>query len=108
MLDVGTGTGRAAIGLARAGATVTGVDASAEMLDVARARAGAITDPPLNITFDVGDAHALTFPSGYFDVAVSLRVLMQAVAHEAQRERALLDGPDRPEVIAVRVERGMT
>lgn len=76
VLDVGTGTGRAAIGIARAGATVTGVDASAEMLDVARARAAAITDPPLNITFDVGDAHALPFPSEHFDVAVSLRVLM--------------------------------
>ena len=32
VLDVGTGTGRAAIALARRGASVTGVDASAEML----------------------------------------------------------------------------
>ena len=32
MLDVGTGTGRAAIALARRGAIVTGVDASNEML----------------------------------------------------------------------------
>ena len=32
MLDVGTGTGRAAIALAKRGAMVTGVDASAEML----------------------------------------------------------------------------
>jgi len=39
VLDVGTGTGRAAIGLAKAGATVTGVDASNEMLEVARIRA---------------------------------------------------------------------
>ena len=36
VIDVGTGTGRAAIGLAQAGAIVTGVDASVEMLDVAR------------------------------------------------------------------------
>ena len=39
ILDVGTGTGRAAIVLARRGAIVTGVDASAEMLDVAARRA---------------------------------------------------------------------
>ena len=39
ILDVGTGTGRAALLLARGGARVTGVDASEEMLAVARARA---------------------------------------------------------------------
>lgn len=76
VLDVGTGTGRAAIGLGRAGAVVVGVDASAEMLDVARARAAEVTDVPMAVTFDVGDAHALPFPSEHFDVAVSLRVLM--------------------------------
>lgn len=73
VLDVGTGTGRAAIGLARAGASVVGVDASAEMLDVARARAA---DLGVDVTFDVGDAHALPFAADQFDVAVSLRVLM--------------------------------
>ena len=41
VLDVGTGTGRAAIALARRGAIVTGVDASAEMLAVARRNADA-------------------------------------------------------------------
>jgi ubiquinone/menaquinone biosynthesis C-methylase UbiE len=73
VLDVGTGTGRAAIGLARAGATVVGVDASSEMLEVARERAAAAGVP---VTFDVGDAHALPFPEKHFDGAVSLRVLM--------------------------------
>ena len=73
LLDVGTGTGRAAIGLARAGATVVGVDASSEMLDVARERAAAAG---VSVTFDVGDAHALPFSAEQFDGAVSLRVLM--------------------------------
>ena len=73
VLDVGTGTGRAALALARAGATVTGVDASREMLDVASARAG---EAGLAVRFEVADAHALPFPDKAFDLAVALRVLM--------------------------------
>lgn len=75
ILDVGTGTGRAALLLARGGAQVTGVDASEQMLAVARERA---RTEGLNITFAVGDAHALDFPDRAFDVAVSLRVLMHS------------------------------
>jgi 2-polyprenyl-3-methyl-5-hydroxy-6-metoxy-1,4-benzoquinol methylase len=73
VLDVGSGTGRAALLLARAGARVTGVDASEPMLAVARQRAA---DEQAIITFAVGDAHALEFPDRAFDVAVSFRVLM--------------------------------
>ena len=73
VLDVGTGTGRAAIGLARRGARVTGLDASAEMLRVARARA---SEAGLEAAFEVGDAHRLAHPDRGFDCAVSLRVLM--------------------------------
>src|SRR5947208_15238059 len=73
VLDVGTGTGRAAITLARRGARVTGVDASSEMLDVARARAAAAG---AEVRFEAGDAHALPFADRSFDAVVSLRVLM--------------------------------
>jgi 2-polyprenyl-3-methyl-5-hydroxy-6-metoxy-1,4-benzoquinol methylase len=73
VLDVGSGTGRAALLLARAGARVTAVDASEPMLAVARQRA---SDEHLTITFAVCDAHALDFPDRAFDVAVSFRVLM--------------------------------
>jgi len=73
VLDVGTGTGRAAIGLARRGARVTGVDASAEMLRVAKARAA---EAAAEAVFEVGDAHRLAYPDRAFDAAVSLRVLM--------------------------------
>jgi SAM-dependent methyltransferase len=73
VLDVGTGTGRAALALAAAGATVTGVDASSEMLDVARARAA---DLGLQATFDVADAHHLPLADRSVDVAISLRMLM--------------------------------
>jgi len=73
VLDVGTGTGRAAIALAARGATVTGVDASAEMLAVARRRA---QEAAVNVEFATGDAHRLAFPDRSFDTVVCLRVLM--------------------------------
>ncbi len=73
VLDVGTGTGRAALLMAAAGANVTGVDASEEMLLVARARA---VGEPGTLKFSTGDAHALDFPDRSFDIAVSLRVVM--------------------------------
>ena len=73
VLDVGTGTGRAAIALARRGARVTGVDASSEMLRVAKARAA---DAGLDAVFETGDAHRLAYPDRVFHAAVSLRVLM--------------------------------
>jgi len=73
ILDVGTGTGRAAIALARRGARVTGLDASSEMLSVARARARELDLP---IDFVEGDAQALRFPDRSFTSVVCLRVLM--------------------------------
>ena len=73
ILDVGTGTGRAAIALAKRGAMVTGVDASAEMLQVAERRA---REAGADVTFVRGDAHGLDFPDRSFDAVVCLRVLM--------------------------------
>lgn len=75
ILDVGTGTGRAALLLARGGARVIGVDASDEMLAEARRRAA---EEGVRVSFQAGDAHALSFPERSFDVVVSLRVLMHA------------------------------
>jgi ubiquinone/menaquinone biosynthesis C-methylase UbiE len=76
IVDVGTGTGRAAIGLAGEGAIVTGLDASAEMLRVAATRAA---EAGTAVTFGVADAHALPLPDRSVDAAVSLRVLMHAI-----------------------------
>jgi 2-polyprenyl-3-methyl-5-hydroxy-6-metoxy-1,4-benzoquinol methylase len=80
ILDVGTGTGRAAIALAKGGAIVTGVDASAEMLAVAERRARDAGGGPGGggpaIVFARGDAHRLEFADRSFDAVVCLRVLM--------------------------------
>lgn len=98
ILDVGTGTGRAALLMAEAGATVTGVDASEEMLAIAREHAA---EQHAAVTFAPGDAHALAFPDRSFDAAVSLRVLMhtprwrQCVAElcRVSRHLVVLDYP---------------
>jgi ubiquinone/menaquinone biosynthesis C-methylase UbiE len=73
ILDMATGTGRAALALAKRGARVTGADASSEMLAVARRRAA---DAGLVIDFVQGDAHALAYPDRSFDAVVCLRMLM--------------------------------
>ena len=73
VLDVGTGTGRAAIALAAGGASVTGIDASEEMLAVARRRAA---DAGVSVEFIRGDAHGLSVPDRSYDFVVCLRVLM--------------------------------
>jgi ubiquinone/menaquinone biosynthesis C-methylase UbiE len=75
ILDVGTGTGRAALLMARGGAEVTAVDASEQMLDVARRRAA---EERARIRFQRGDAHALQFRDREFDVVICLRLLMHA------------------------------
>jgi 2-polyprenyl-3-methyl-5-hydroxy-6-metoxy-1,4-benzoquinol methylase len=75
ILDVGTGTGRAAIIMAQGGGCVTAVDPSEEMLEIARRRAA---EASLSIRFAAGDAHRLEFSDRAFDVVISLRVLMHA------------------------------
>jgi ubiquinone/menaquinone biosynthesis C-methylase UbiE len=79
--DVGTGTGRAALALARRGADVIGIDASTEMLAVAARRAHeALADgrgaAAGEVRFERGDAHALPLEDRSVDAAVCLRVLM--------------------------------
>jgi ubiquinone/menaquinone biosynthesis C-methylase UbiE len=98
VLDVGTGTGRAALSLAARGARVSGVDASSEMLRVARARAEAAG---LAIAWSAGDAHHLAFDDRSVDAAVSLRVLMHTLGWEAcvaelcrvARQKVVVDYP---------------
>jgi SAM-dependent methyltransferase len=67
-LDVGCGTGHHLKGLAERGFQVTGVDGSAEMLDVARQ---AVSDADLHLA-DVGH---LPFADDSFDLALCIEVL---------------------------------
>jgi SAM-dependent methyltransferase len=69
ILDVGTGTGRAALLMARGGARVTAVDASVEMLAVAQRHAD---EERLAIRFLPGDVHRLEFGDREFDVVICL------------------------------------
>jgi malonyl-CoA O-methyltransferase len=71
LLDVGTGTGRHAIRIADAGARVTALDFSEEMLEVARGKPGAE-----RVRWMTHDANApLPFPDRSFDRVLSALVL---------------------------------
>ena len=75
LLDVGCGPGDAALALAEdlgADGEVVGIDASAEMIAVARARAAAAR---CRVRFSVGDALALDEPDRAFDAVRSERTL---------------------------------
>ncbi len=69
VLDVGTGTGVVAITAARVGASVTGIDLTPALLDVARQNAQ-IAKVATTQWFE-GDAERLPFPDEQFDVVVS-------------------------------------
>lgn len=75
IVDVGTGTGTVALELVERypHITVTGVDASAGMLDEARRQAGVRLDGPAGqrLSFVRGEAAELPFDAGAFDAAVS-------------------------------------
>lgn len=68
-LDVCCGTGDIAFALAAQGATVTGLDFTQQMLDVARQRSATATPASghENPMFLQGDAQALPFPDATFD-----------------------------------------
>jgi len=69
VLDIGCGTGNAALAAARRGALATGVDQARGLLEVARSRA---READLDVEFLEGDAGDLRIAHGQFDVALSV------------------------------------
>jgi len=69
VLDLGCGTGNGALLAAARGATVTGVDPAARLLDVARARAA---EQSLDVNFILGEAGAIPMEAGSVDVVLSV------------------------------------
>ncbi len=69
VLDVGTGTGVAAITAARTGAVVTGLDLTPELLEAARQNAQIAQIK--HITWTEGDAECLPYEDASFDVVLS-------------------------------------
>ena len=89
ILDVATGTGLVAFGLAGRGARVTGLDQSEAMLAGARRRLAAA--PPQiqdNVTFIQGEAEHLPFPDQEFD-ALTFTYLLRYVDDRAATMREL-------------------
>jgi SAM-dependent methyltransferase len=84
VLDIGCGTGNAALLAGRAGAAATGLDPAARLIEVARERAAALG---VDARFVIGDAQALPVGDAEFDVVVSVFALIFA----ADPDRALAE-----------------
>jgi ubiquinone/menaquinone biosynthesis C-methylase UbiE len=69
VLDVGVGSGNAAIEAARRGATVTGIDLTPAQIERARSRCAA---EGLTVDLRVGNAERLDVPDAGFDVVLSV------------------------------------
>jgi len=91
LLDVATGSGNVAIAAALAGANVTGLDLTPELLETARARA---SQSRLEVRWIEGDAEELPFGDGSFDRVTSCFGVIFAPRHEqAAQELARVARP---------------
>lgn len=79
VLDIAAGSGNAAIPAALAGADVVASDLTPELLDAGRLEA---ERRGVALTWEVGDAEALSYDDGTFDVALSCVGVMFAPFHE--------------------------
>ncbi|GAA4352054.1 class I SAM-dependent methyltransferase [Angustibacter luteus] len=92
VLDLGCGTGNAALIAAARGAVVTGVDPAERLLDIARADAAAAG---LDITFAAGDAATIPLPDDSVDAVISVFAVIfapDAAAAAAEMARVLRPG----------------
>jgi len=92
VLDVGCGTGNAALTARRAGAEVTGVDVTRPMLELARDSTSLAGYD--DVHWVAGDAEALPFPDDAFDVVLSsFGHVFSPAAVEAGREMVRVAEP---------------
>jgi len=89
VLDVATGTGLVAFGLARRGAEVVGLDQSEDMLAGARRRLAARSDLTDKLTFVRGEAERLPFADNEFD-ALTFTYLLRYVDDREATMRELV------------------
>jgi SAM-dependent methyltransferase len=91
VVDVGTGTGNAALLAAERGARVTGVDPAARLIGVARERAA---ERGLDATFEVGEAASLPLADGEAGLTLSVfGVIFAPDPAAAARELARVTAP---------------
>ncbi len=94
-LEVGVGTGRIALPIARRGYDYTGVDISEPMLDRLRAKVAELQQtpasgaPPIPLQLMVADMTALPFAEASFDVVVAVHVFHLVRAWRQAVEEAL-------------------
>ena len=69
LLDVACGDGNQSIPAAKAGAEVTGIDLAPYLVEKAREKA---KQEGVDATFDVGDAEAMPYADGSFDMAMTM------------------------------------
>jgi SAM-dependent methyltransferase len=92
VVDLGCGTGNAALLCAERGARVTGVDPAARLLEVARERAA---QRKLDVEFLPGDAGAIPVADGQADLLVSVfGVIFAPDVEAAAAEMARVTSPD--------------
>ncbi len=86
MLDVGCGSGRAAISLHQKGYKVIGVDITPKMIDTAKAIA---SSKNIDIDYVVGDAINLKFSENYFDGSIFANNGWVQIPGKENRQKAL-------------------
>lgn len=79
VLDVAAGSGNATLPAAEAGATVTALDLTPELVTIGRERSA---ERGLSVDWREGDAEHLPFPDGSFDVVMSCIGAMFAPFHQ--------------------------
>jgi ubiquinone/menaquinone biosynthesis C-methylase UbiE len=82
VLELGCGTGRVSLPLAKAGIALVGIDRSAPMLGRATRRAGALRRVAGGVTFVRGDIRALPFAAGRFSMVLAPYGILQSLLAE--------------------------